>query len=277
MKKTICLISILFSLHAFGQELKSKKDSIHEHMNDTTRDGRHGYHHQGGYHSHQELGGNITLFFKQIFNLSNSIFPTLPYDLTYKYICGRNAFRAGLGFTLANSSITNSTVSTNSQPANSGGPDVAIPTTNNQMNLFYRVGWEHRYRLDRRWSAYLGVDIAGQYGTNNSASSSTQNGLPNNYSYVKNTDNITIQSIGGGPVGGIQFNINKKLSLFTEIPFYFQYGNQKEVTVNYQDQLINNFSGSSYYQSSTNTQTIITKTPKMSLTLPVTLYLALKF
>ena len=40
----------------------------------------------------QEFGVNTTLMLKQVFNLSNNTFTTLPYDLTYKSI--RNCCRA---------------------------------------------------------------------------------------------------------------------------------------------------------------------------------------
>jgi|ERR1019366_430974 hypothetical protein len=221
-----------------------------------------------------EVGINTTLLLKQIFNLSNNTFPTLPYDLTYKLIRDNNkwAIRVGIGVTMNNSSVSSTTTSTNQI---SGGPDPIVPTTTNSTNLFYRVGWERRYAFDSRIVAFGGFDFAGQYGTTTSQSSNVFNNLPNSYSYTKTHDNTTTMMYGGGPVAGIQFFITKRLSLFTEIPIYFQYTSQKEVTDNYQNQLVSS-SGTDYI-SSDNSQTQITKGSKLSVTLPVTIYLALKF
>src|ERR1044072_4096737 len=47
-----------------------------------------------------EFGFNGTLLLKQVFNLSNSAFTMLPYDVTYKRIAGNMAWRFGLGATI---------------------------------------------------------------------------------------------------------------------------------------------------------------------------------
>ena len=221
-----------------------------------------------------EVGINATLLLKQVFNLSNNTFPTLPYDLTYKLIRNNNkwAVRAGVGVTMNNSSVSSTTTSTNQNQIS--GPNEIVPTTTNSTNIFYRVGWERRYAIDSRIIAFAGFDFAGQYGTSNSQSSNVFNNLPGSYSYTKTTDNTSTMMYGGGPVAGIQFFLTKRLSLFTEIPIYFFYSTQKEVTDNYQNQLDSN---SGTYISSDNQQIQATKGSKLSITLPVTLYLAIKF
>jgi hypothetical protein len=219
-----------------------------------------------------EIAINTTLLLKQIFNLSNNTFPTLPYDVTYKLIIKKSAIRVGAGINMTNSSLTTSTTSTNQNSAPSG-PDAVVPTINKSSNLFYRVGWEKRYTVGTRVAASWGVDFAGQYGKSNSQSSSGFNSLPNNYNFTKTTDNLKMMAYGGGPVVGIQVFITKRISVSTEVPLYFQVIQQTEVTENFQ----NNYSSFNGWTSSTNTQTQTTKGTKFSLTLPVTLYLAIKF
>lgn len=252
MKKIIFLSLFLFSTSCFSQNDSTEKCNFDH-----------------------EIGINTTMLLKQIFNLSNNTFPTLPYDLTYKLISENNkwAIRGGVGITLNNSSVSSTITSTN-QNQTPGGPDAIVPTTNNSTNLFYRMGWEQRFVIDGRFLPYAGFDIAGQFGNSKSQSSNVSNNLPFSYSYTKTRDNILTMMYGGGPVAGIQFFLTKKVSLFTEIPIYFFYSYQKEVTNNYQNQFDFN---SGTYISSENGQTQKITGTKLSVTLPVTLYMALKF
>jgi hypothetical protein len=256
MKNFTFLSLFLFSVSCFAQDT-TKKESTTKCKFD------------------HEIGINATLLLKQIFNLSNNTFPTLPYDLTYKLIRNNNkwAIRAGAGITMNNSTVTSTTTSSNQSQV--AGPDPIVPTSSNSTNLFYRAGWERRFVFDKKIVVFAGVDLVGQYGTTNSQSSNVFNDLPNNYSYTKTTDKTSLMAYGGGPVAGIQFFISKRLSLFTEIPIYFLYSNQKEITDNYQNRSDASFANT--YTSSNNTQTQITKGSKLSITLPVTLYLAIKF
>jgi hypothetical protein len=271
MKKILSVTFLCLSLGLFAQDtLKTKSTKA-------TVDSAHAVVRKP-YTACNELGGNFTLFLKQIFDLSNTTLPTLPYDLTYKHICGKNAFRAGFGILMNNSTVNTTTTSSGAGSGSSliPGPDPIVPTTTKSMNIFYRLGWERRYMLDTRICAWWGLDLAGQIGSSHSASSVVNNNLPNSYSYSRTSDDAQTMAIGGGPVCGIQFYITQKLSFFTEMPLYFQYNYQKDVTDNYQNQLIGGGFNPSY-ASSDNGQTQITKNPRLSLTLPVTLYLALKF
>ena len=255
MKKSLLFLSVIFSTPVWSQDstliTKPSTPKIIAH----------------------EFGGNITLLLKQVFNLSNNTFPTLPYDLTYKRICNSSAIRIGLGITMNNSTVkaTETTSGINTPPP---GPDLIIPTTNKSFNIFYRAGWEKRFELEKRILAYGGIDLVGQYGYSNSASSEVFNNLPSNYSYTRTTDDINTIAFGVGPVAGIQIFLTKKLSLFTEMPLYFTYTIQNEVTDFYQNSY-NSFTGT--YVSQEDKQTVDTNGNKLTLTLPVTLYLCLKF
>ena len=253
MKKILLSLSILLTINTIAQDTTKVVEHKVKKVN-------------------HEIAVNTTLLLKQIFNLSNNTFQTLPYDLTYKLIVKKSALRVGLGVTMDNSSLTTTTTSTNPSTA-PPGPDAIVPTITNSTNLFYRVGWEKRYMLGSRIGIFCGVDFAGQYGTSYSSSSSGFNNLPNSYSFSKTTDDLKMMSYGGGPVGGIQVYITKRISLSTEVPFYFQIIQQKEKVENYQ----NSFDPSNGWIASTNTQTQTTTNSKLSLTLPVTLYLAIKF
>jgi hypothetical protein len=276
MRKLFYISGLLISAVGFAQNGTSNKyvnDSLKVGGRDSVRTVYHPVH-----QSNNEFGGNLTLFIKQVFSLSNNTFVTLPYDITYKHLCGKYAFRAGFGILLNNTSVstTTSITSSNGNPnVPPAGPDQTVPTTNKSTNTFFRVGIERRHMFDSRICAYWGVDLAGQLGESYSASSVTSNNLPNNYSFSKTSDMIQTMAIGGGPVGGIQLYLTKSLSLFTEVPLYFMYNYQKEVTDNFQNFLT--APQANYYVQSENKQTVITKGPKFSVTLPVTLYLAIKF
>jgi hypothetical protein len=223
-----------------------------------------------------EIGGNMTLFLKQVFNLSNTTLTVLPYDITYKLIRKNDkwAGRAGFGITMNNSSINTTQTTTSQNQSTITGPDPVIPTTNNSMNLFYRIGWECRHSFGTRIIASAGLDLAGQYGSSHSQNTEIDNNLPNSYDYLRTTDDISTLAYGGGPVAGLQFMLTKNLSIFTEMPLYFMHTSQKEVVDSYENSL-QNFSTT--YISEDNKQTQTIKSSKLSVTLPVTLYVALKF
>ncbi len=259
MRKYILIISLIVVSNAFSQDsMKTKIDNVTKVQN--------------------EIGANTTLLLKQIFNLSNNSFPTLPYDLTYKLIKNKSALRVGFGVTVNNSSVTTttSTSTTSNSTVPPPGPDAAVPTFNKSSNYYYRIGWERRYMIGKKMCASWGVDFAGQYGTSHSQSSQTFDNLPNGYSYTKSTDDLKLMSYGGGPEVGIQIFINKYLSVYTELPVYFQLTQQQEVTDSYQNQLTQTFP-TNVYTSSDSKQTQTTTGTKFSVILPVTLYLAVKF
>lgn len=258
MKKLFFLSFMFFSLCCFSQQVTPT---------DTTKK-------SCSCKFNHEVGINSTLLLKQIFNLSNNTFTTLPYDATYKLIFGNMAVRVGAGITMNNSAAQTTTSST-SQNQSPQGPDPQVPTTNNSTNFFYRVGWEYRFALDSKWMAYGGLDFAGQYGTSYSQSSQVFNNLPASYNYTKTTDELTLNAYGGGPVAGIQFFIAKRISIATEIPVYFMYTKQEEITDNYSNVLSSSTGGE--YLSSHDSEKVTTSGSKLSVTLPVTLYLSVKF
>jgi len=224
-----------------------------------------------------EVSINATYLLKQIIGLSYSTFQMLPYDLTYKLIFKHYAIRVGAGVTL-NNSQTNSTTTTTGQYSTIAGPDQIVPSYNNSANFYYRAGYEYRSALWKKFVVYAGLDFIGQYGKTSFQNCSLYNNLPDYYSFSKNTGNTTITTFGGGPVAGIQFYFTKSLSLFTEVPLYFNYTHNNQYSDQYYnhwmfDNNIGDYAFVSSETKSTNKSTMKT----LQLTLPVTLYLALKF
>ncbi|MGZ3864943.1 MAG: hypothetical protein ACXVC6_02930 [Bacteroidia bacterium] len=262
MKKLLLFIILSLSFNAFPQKdtistSSSQQDSLKKRQR-----------------SYNEIGLNITSLIKQVLNLSNTNFTPLPYTVTYKFINRQNkwAFRAGMGVFMNNTSVT--TTSTTTSQNNPGNPpDESGPITNKFWSTSYRAGFEYRYSVNRRIMAYAGIDLVAQNAKSTSTDIQEFNNLPNTYQFSKTTEVIKTNGFGIGPVAGIQCYIARRLSVFTEVPAYFVYTSKNDVTTSYQNVL--QFGGS--YQSTTDTQTQLTKTSSLAITLPVTIYLCLKF
>jgi hypothetical protein len=263
MKKLFFLPFTIFTFTIFAQDsLGSKKN---EFVQDSSSQKKN-------WGNKNEIGVNATLLLKQILSLSNSTVNTLPYNITYKHFCNKKwAFRTGIGFNVTNSSTSSSTASSSSAGT---GPDQIAPTINRSFSASYRIGMEYRYRVSKRVVVYAGFDLAGFNLKSTIQNTQLSNNLPVSYQYSKTTDNLSSVSFGGGLVGGLQFYISRRISVFTEMPIYFFYNTQKEVTNNYRNVLQNS---SGQYFSTDNTQTQLIKNTNFTLSLPVTIYLGIKF
>lgn len=215
-----------------------------------------------------ELGVNITLFSKQIINLSNNIFDMLPYDVTY--YTGRKSswgLRVGLGLDLEMTETTTTVSGSNVTP----GPDPVVPSYSNRSQEFFRIGLERRIMIERRLVCGLGLDIAGSFLREKLQTISVFNNLPTSYNYVRTTVTGSATEIGAGPVLSIHYRIGKRTSLSTEIPFYFLYTVSKEVTDDY-----SNFYNGFSWTSTNDKETIESSGMTSGITIPVTLYLNIK-
>jgi|GEM_PF-6693587 len=221
-----------------------------------------------------EFGINATMLLKQVFNLSNNTFQMLPYDVTYKCIGARSAWRFGLGLDVNYSTSETSITSTGGGGSTPPGPDEDAPTYSRSAALDFRGGWEKRFQLEKRVLLYAGFDLAAGYGKEASQTAIVFNNLPNSYSYSRTTITRNLYQAGGGPVGGIQLLLGKRLSLFTEVPLYAMYTYDETKTVDY-DNSYQQFSGE--WISSTDTHKEKLTGANVKLTLPVTLYLGIKF
>jgi hypothetical protein len=252
MKKILITVLVLAGLSASSQDSTSTKKIANDDL------------------AHHEIGINATLLIKQVLSLSTTNVTLLPYDLTYKYISNKWAFRTGLG--IMSSSSTNETTSTTTSTV-TPGPDASAPTTNKFFQASYRAGIEYRVPVKNWLLGYAGIDIAGVNSKSTDQSSNVFNNLPFSYQYTRTTDVTTTTSIGAGPVLGLQFYINKRLSIFTEIPIYIMHTRTVEDIDDYRNVL----QGSNIYVSTDNTQTQTTTGNTFRIILPATVYVAFKF
>lgn len=217
-----------------------------------------------------EFGFNTTMLLKQVFNISNTTLPMLPYDLTYKRIKGRNAWRFGLGLDadLQRFSTTNS-LQGNATPR----PEDNVNTYNQGIGADFRAGYEWRFAGDRRILVYGGFDIVAAYNrTASQGQTANINTFSGDYYYNRTTRDINGMSAGAGPVGGLQIGLTRRLSLFTELPVYFVFSKSTDETTSYTHNILNGTS-----TTETDKETISTTGLATSVKLPVTFYLAYRF
>lgn len=197
------------------------------------------------------VGVQVNELVRQIFNLGNAPTVTNPYWLTYNI----HHIKTGLGIRLGGGY----TVQTF---ANEDG--ITKRTTDiNKMNV--RLGVEKIFKLSGRWTTGAGLD--GIYGTD----------YNNTESNVRSFDTTTtttitkINSIGGGAMCWLRYNVTKNIVLGTEMSFYYT-GSNKEQTVTITD------------RTNTFPTKIVTTTTKLDskntqgvFSLPMVLYLFIRF
>ncbi|UPT66469.1 MAG: Lpg1974 family pore-forming outer membrane protein [Sphingobacteriales bacterium JAD_PAG50586_3] len=152
--------------------------------------------------THHELGINVSGFIKTFITPANSTELSASannYLLSYKTIFKNGAaIRAGLGGNYSNKNQTED---------NFTG---TLNVRNSQVNA--RVGAEWQFKLTRRWNFYTGLDFVYSGGTERSETP------------IDNINKAITESkfsgMGGGPVVGIQFRLNKRISLLAEGALY---------------------------------------------------------
>jgi len=146
-----------------------------------------------------EVGINSTFFIANFISFSGNI-PNLvsPYALHYKMWVGRHGLRVGLGANFRE------------QREDATSTTGAFTSTTTQVDA--RIGYEFQLPLARGWNMYFGADLVYQY-----ALSSQKN----NSGFATVETSTTGNTLGGGPVLGIQFFINDRISLGTETTCYF--------------------------------------------------------
>jgi hypothetical protein len=150
---------------------------------------------------------NTTFFIKQVLNFSSTSLAISPYIIGYKFFPVKNH-----GVRLAVGGNYNS---------HTQNPDSTFVQINKSYELDYRLGYEYRRSLGKSWVFFTGADLVGSFSGNTSK--------VNSFTDIVTTSNTT-WSIGGGPVVGIQLNISKRVSLFTETAFYYTYASTKNLT-----------------------------------------------
>ena len=140
-----------------------------------------------------EIGIDATYFIKNIFDFGSNNFPRDIYFLSYKRFFNKFAFRFGFDISYSNSKYDHNNYTEN----------------HNSFALRTRYGLEHRCNFSEKWTFYYGADFIFHYYNSKSHSSNTT---------------VTSKSkgleFGFGPIIGIEFSINKRLSLSTEGSIY---------------------------------------------------------
>ncbi len=165
-----------------------------------------------------EININTTFFIKQLVNFTGTSLAVSPYILGYKFFpVKHHGLRFGIGGNFS------------SQTQN---PDSNFIQVNKSSELDYRIGYEYRHFFGKWWVCFVGVDMVNSF----TASSSKVN----SFTDIVTTSNNT-WSLGGGPVVGIQANITKNISLFTETAFYYTYSStlSKTQSLNFPQENIN--------------------------------------
>lgn len=155
-----------------------------------------------------QAGINVASFVKQFINFSgtNNNLVTTPYACNGKVLYRLGATDALIGLRLGMGYTSTETENNTSSFENA--------TTNETFDG--RVGIEYQKQLNKRWVTYVGFDYISQSGSNINKSTFLQTQNP-----VKSTTNVNTVMDGGGFVLGIQFNLNKYISLSTEASYYY--------------------------------------------------------
>jgi hypothetical protein len=157
---------------------------------------------------------NTTFFIKQVLNFSSTSLEISPYIIGYNFFPDKhNGLRVAVGGNFTHSNTN---------------PDSTFVTISKTSEVDYRIGYEYRYSFGKRWVFFAGVDFTNSFIVNSTKVNSSTD--------IISTSNNT-WSIGGGPVIGIQVNISKRISLFTETAFYYKYAStrSKQTSLNFPD------------------------------------------
>ena len=186
-----CILLLLFTILSSGLSFSQEEEEIGK-VHPT--------------HFRNEITINATFFIKEFLSFDSEIInPVSPFLITYKHIKNFNAFRFGIGWNIEKSS---------EEQAFGGGE---LEDKTNEVEL--RLGYERQVPLAKRWMVYLGLD--GTYGKFKDVTT-----FDSGFDVVTTTTDQN--SYGGGPVLGIQFFINKRMSLSTEGAMYYIYSNTEE-------------------------------------------------
>jgi hypothetical protein len=152
------------------------------------------------------IGIDATGLIHQIFNsgsVTESYF-TSPYIITYRRIFANNALRIGVGGKFY---------------YNDGSQNDSNQFKHTHYSINAGIGYERYVPLGKRWKLFLGADAIVNYG-----SGSDRETLGS--SYFSNQSS-SIFGFGVSPFLGIDFKINKRLSIATESDYAITYYTSK--------------------------------------------------
>ena len=153
-----------------------------------------------------ELGINLTGAIASAgFHFADNFLSADPYFLHLKFITHKFGIRAGFGTSIYSKKKLDDI-------DNLGRIDAVYRTD-------FRVGLDYQTPIDEHWRLYYGVDVLKGFG--NRQNDFLKDGV---LAYNNYTDGTT----GVGPILGIQYHLNKRISFQTEASVYFTYNTARQ-------------------------------------------------
>jgi hypothetical protein len=210
----------------------------------------------------QYIGIQSNLLVRQIINLNNSATTTIndPYLLVYSINLNKTGWglQAGIGYNYQD-------IKDKTSPS---GTESII------NELSYRVGLGRKRMISKRFEVGYGVDFVGNNQSDKTTTSSvTSLGQLGSSDSSASTVSSKVSSIGAGAEASLNFYITKRLIIGTEATAYFLVTKQKQNIFSV-DVQTENFVPFQSTAANSNTET---DTTTFSFTLPVALFIIVKF
>jgi hypothetical protein len=144
---------------------------------------------------------DITSLLHQFFYSGQGFYGSSPYYIiSYKRFFKSNALRFGVGGDISDDNSTKNDT---------------IDSKYSRYSFNVGLGIEHYFYLSKRWNFFFGIDATASYLENVhvQGNSTTSSYKSNDFQY----------GFGVSPLIGIQFNINRRLSLSTETSYNISY------------------------------------------------------
>ena len=188
-----------------------------------------------------DLGFNATFLINQFLNFNGSELAETPYIFIYKLRFEKLGIRAAIGGDL------------NKGKTENDGFDDFVESNFYQIDS--RIGVEYFKSFGKKWRGHFGVDAVHTFSETESIKNS---------GFDEITSRLQINGFGGGPIMGLSFLINDKLSLNTEGAFYYMFSEER---------LANLFSNTPIADDAIQDTT----RQSVSLTLPASVFLVFTF
>ena len=209
----------------------------------------------------QYIAVQANQLFRQIINLNNSNTSiNNPYVLTYAIHCVSNGYgiQAGVGY---NYQLTDDKM------------PVSRQTKINE--LFYRIGVGRKVMVGKKWQLGYGIDYVGDYQVDKTTSTSVSNtGSTTDTSSSVSTSKTT--SLGFGAQASLHFYISKKISIGTEVTWYYSKSKVKQNVFSI-DSITQNFVSPPETTTTGSNSNFESEKTTFSFTIPVALFLSIKF
>ena len=195
MKNLLLIVFLCYSSAMYAQwEGKNKKSKPKEKKEIVART------------NYLELGLNLTTAVASAgFHFADNLLADDPYFLHLKFVTHRVGIRAGFGTSLYSQKKLD---------------DIDNLGRIDAVNRYdFRAGLDYQIPIDEHWRLYYGADFLKGFGSRQN--DFLKDGVLAHNDYVDGT-------IGGGPILGIQYHLNNRISFQTEGTLYFTYNTAKQ-------------------------------------------------